>query len=49
MSCNHGGHSHKWHLRLCHFLMTSGKYYGAIWIGSHVVIANHIYGLELQR
>jgi hypothetical protein len=30
------------------FFVTSGKYYGAIWISSHVMMANHICGLELQ-
>jgi hypothetical protein len=27
--------------------VTSGKYHGAIWTNSHVVIANHICGLRL--
>jgi hypothetical protein len=31
------------------FFVTSAEYYGAIWIGSYVVMANHICGLELQR
>ncbi len=47
MSCNDGGHHSKWHLQLCHFFATSGKYHGAIWTSSHVVMTNHICGLGL--
>jgi hypothetical protein len=31
------------------FFTTSGKYHGAIWISSHVIMANHICGLRLQH
>jgi hypothetical protein len=31
------------------FFATDGKYHKAIWTSSHVVMANHICGLGLQR
>ncbi len=47
LSYNHGGHNRKWHLQLCHFFVTIGKYHKAIWTNNHVVMASHICGLRL--
>jgi hypothetical protein len=49
MFCNHGGHSYKWHFVTMPIFATSGKYHKAIWTSNHVVMANHICGLGLQR
>ncbi len=44
MSCNHGGHSCKWHLQLHHFLQLVVNTMGPC---SHAVMASHICVLGL--